>query len=197
MANDTGLRSTEVEAIRIGLKALPDIIRNLVVTATSSKSESQRRQASEVLLRHIMADRQQQFEVSGQLNPNGGQITQNISLTKVDARLVQVMDQLPVELQQKYAEVTMEISNWLSNQGVEVYEGEIVEDVITGPTCECGCGHPVNRYQSGPKRGQYARFVRGHHLKKHVSSPAVIEARKHSPQENIAAKRAREALGAT
>lgn len=189
MANDrapTNLAADEVEALKIGRKALTPAMRNLAILI-HHPNPSQSRQAIELLLKYTMADRNLQMMADGTIGPAGGNVggDVNITINKVDARLLEVMDDMPPHLKGKWAMLMEELEDWATNSGIEVFEGEVI-DGIDMPTCECGCGAPVNKGK---------RFVKGHHFKKSVSSPRVQELRAGNPLEMHKAKKQARAQG--
>ena len=157
------LDASELDAIRFARASAADIIRGLVIIATSSKSESQRRQASEVVLKYALADREQQFNVDGK--PVAGTTINNITMTKVDLQLNVAMELLTPQEKVIVAEALEIVERVSAAQGLELIEGSVSDSpgTIMGPTCKCGCGTPVNKYTQGPKRGQWATWARGHH----------------------------------
>jgi hypothetical protein len=168
------LDASEIEAIRFARASAADIIKGLIVIATTSKSESQRRQASEVVLKYALADREQQFNVDGK--PVAGTTVANISMTKVDLQFNVAMEKLPPMEKVKVAEALEILERFSAQENIELIEGE-VKEVELGPKCKCGCGGHVKMITSGPKRGQYATWIQGHHLRKHVAAPEVVAAR--------------------
>jgi hypothetical protein len=166
----SNLASDEVEALKIGRKGLAPAMRNLVIL-THHPNPSQQRQAIELLFKHTMADRNLQMQADGTIGPagSGGEI--NITINKVDARLLEIMDNMPPHLKAKWGILMEELEDWALQNDIEVFEGEVVEE-LEMPTCECGCGAPVNKGK---------RFVKGHHFKKSVSSERVKELRAGNP----------------
>lgn len=172
-----GLHGQEVEALAIGMKALPQMIKNLVVLANSS-SESQQRQAIEVFLRYFMADRALQMQADGTVVSGGNT---NITLNKVDVQILAVMEKLPPALQQKYAEVMEEIEVFAAREDIEIFEGELPGEQ---KTCKCGCGTPVK-----------GTWVKGHQFKAHVASDKVLANRAGNPLKMNEAKKAKREQG--
>lgn len=187
MAKDrapSNLAAEEVEALKVGRKALVPAMRNLAVLI-HHPNPSQQRQAIELLLKHTMADRNLQMQADGTIGPAGGGVggDLNITINKVDARLLEVMDDLPPHLKGKWGQLMEEIEDYAINNGIEVFEGEVLDPVHL-KTCECGCGAPVN-----PDK----RFVKGHHFRKSVpQSQKVLENQSGNPlQRHIANKQAK------
>lgn len=180
----SNLAAEEVEALKVGRKAIVPAMRNLAVLI-HHPNPSQQRQAIELLMKYTMADRNQQMQADGSFGPAGGGGDVNITINKVDMRLLEVMDELPPHLKGKWASVLEEIEEYALQNEIEVYEGEVLDPVHL-KTCECGCGAPVNKGK---------RFVKGHHFKKHVSSPRVQELREGNPVKMHMAKKAAKAAG--
>lgn len=166
----TNLSSQEVEALRIARKFLPAAMRNLVMLC-NSPNESQRRQAIELLLKHTMADRNLQMMADGTIGPaNGAGGDLNITINKIDARLIEVMSSLPPHLMIKWATLMEEIESYANQTGIEVFEGSLIDAHVN--TCKCGCGTPI-------KDG--STWARGHQWKSHVASDAVKANREGNP----------------
>lgn len=186
MAKDrapSNLAAEEVEALKVGRKALVPAMRNLAVLI-HHPNPSQQRQAIELLLKHTMADRNLQMQADGTIGPAGGVAGDlNITINKVDARLLEVMDNMPPHLLAKWASLMEELEDYAIKNEIEVFEGEVLDPVHL-KTCECGCGAPVNEGK---------RFVKGHHFRKSVpQSPKVIENQSGNPlQRHIANKQAK------
>lgn len=179
------LDASELEAIRVARANIAQVMRRQVDIALHSKSESQSRQAAEIVMRYALADRGQQLEVDGKITPGGG-IT-NINLTKVDAQMINIMDNLPVALKIQFAQVMEAIEEFQTQNMQAIFEGEIIEDT-NAPHCKCGCGERVNKRRDGT----YPDWVKGHHLRKHVASPAILEARAKGLPPRARAKREQE-----
>lgn len=182
----TNLASEEVEALKVGRKALVPAMRNLAVLI-HHPNPSQQRQAIELLLKHTMADRNLQMMADGTIGPAGGGASGdlNITINKVDARLLEIMDNMPPHLLAKWGALMEELEEFAISSGIEVFEGEVIESVDV-PTCECGCGAPVNKGK---------RFVKGHHFKKHVSSDRVKELRAGNPLQRHQQEKGAKAQG--
>lgn len=180
----TNLAADEVEALRVGRKALTPAMRNLAILI-HHPNPSQQRQAIELLLKYTMADRNLQMMADGTIGPAGGGVAGdlNITINKVDARLLEVMDELPPHLKGKWGQLMEEIEDYAVHNGIEVFEGEVL-DPIDVKTCECGCGAPVK-----PDK----RFVKGHHFRKSVpQSERVRELQAGNPLErHITEKKAK------
>lgn len=166
----TNLSSQEVEALKIARKFLPSAMKNLVMLC-NSPNESQRRQAIELLLKHTMADRNLQMMADGTIGPAnsvGGDL--NITINKIDARLIEVMSSLPPHLMIKWASLMEEIEAYANENELEVFEGSLAEAHVN--TCKCGCGTPI-------KEG--STWARGHQWKAHVASDNVLANREGNP----------------
>lgn len=152
-----GLHLQEVEALARGMKHLPNAVNNLI-DLTNSKNESQRRQALEVYLRYFLADRGLQMQADGTVVSGGNT---NITISKVDMQILNVMEKLPPQLQTKYAEVMDEIERYATKEDIEIFAGDIPgQDAV----CACGCGEPV-------KKGR--KWRQGHHLRAEVASDVI------------------------
>lgn len=165
----TNLSSQEVEALKIARKFLPAAMRNLVMLC-NSPNESQRRQAIELLLKHTMADRNLQMMADGTIGPANNSGDLNITINKIDARLIEVMSSLPPHLMMKWATLMEEIEAYANDTGIEVFEGSLSETTLN--TCKCGCGTMI-------KEG--STWARGHQWKSHVASDAVKANREGNP----------------
>ena len=186
--NKTNLSGQEVEALKIARKALPAVMRNLVLLC-HSPSESQRRQAMELLLKYTMADRNLQLMADGTIGPAGGNVggDLNITINKVDARLLEVMEDLPPRLMVKWAEVMQEIEEYAVSNEIEIFEGEVVEEIGADKVCACGCGTPIQKTST---------WAKGHHFKAHVSSDKVKQNREGNPlKKHIERKQLEQMMG--
>jgi hypothetical protein len=172
------LDAAEIGAIKVARANAQDIIKMLIDIALHSKSESQRRQAAEQVLKYALADREQQFNVDGK--PVVGSSINNISMTKIDLQFNVAMEHLDPLDKIKVAEALDIMERVSAEHQLELIEDvDVLEEVedLAAPLCKCGCGDRTNLIKSGPKKGQYAQYRQGHHLRKHVASPAVLAAR--------------------
>lgn len=182
-ASKTNLSAQEVDALKIGRKFLPQAIKNLVLLC-NHPNPSQQRQAIELLLRHTMADRNLQMQADGTIGPANGAIggDLNITINKIDMRLLEIMENLPPQLMVKWATLMDEIEQHALSTDLEIFEGTVLSDDIK--TCACGCGTPVK-----------SKWVRGHQFKAHVATDKIKENRKGNPLHKHQAKKQLEQLG--
>jgi hypothetical protein len=181
------LNAEEVQTLQLVRRNMPSVVKNLIMIAQSDPNPTKRIQAAEILLKYGLADRNLQMLADGSIgganDKNGAGL--NITINKIDARLLDIMEQIPPQLKMEFAIVMDKIEKYASSNEIEIFDGDkIIEDKPN--LCACGCGTPVKN-----------KFVKGHHFKRDSQSPKQIRARELGPKEIADRKAKLMALGMT